>query len=52
MVNFRHGANRAPFREGLIRDIHHQGESLDGKLAQADEETLLSSVDVDLDGEE
>ena len=35
VVHLRHGANRAPRRKSLVRDLYHRGEALGGKIAQA-----------------
>ena len=52
VIDSRHRANIAPCREEIVRDLHHRGEDLDRNISQADEETTLVRVDVDLDEEE
>ena len=52
VIYVRHGANGAPCHEKIRRDINHRGEALGGKLAQADKETALCGVNVNVDGEE
>ena len=51
MVHSWHGANGAPLCEGLVINLHHQGEALGRQLAPAGEETLAGQVKFDLEGE-